>query len=120
MLGLEYETASVYPQAISTTGHGESIMKSLLAGNIAHKLPTCSHPNQAILTSLESMTQRVGGDGGAICISSCGQVGIEWNSDRMSWASLILDDECNSELNFGCLRGQRFKIKLSESIQMHE
>ena len=97
-------------------------MKSLLAGNIAHKLPTCSHPNQAILTSLESMTQKVGGDGGAICISSRGQVGIEWNSDRMSWASLILsqDDECSSDLQFGCLRGQRFKIKLSELIQMHE
>ena len=56
------------------------------------------------------MSDRVGGDGGAICISASGEIGIEWNSDKMSWASLQVGQEEDQpiQVNYGCLRGKNF------------
>lgn len=44
------------------------------------------------MSSLSAMTDRVGGDGGAICISPEGSIGIEFNSTRMAWAYIKLDE----------------------------
>jgi len=78
--------------AISTTGHGESIMKVSLARSIANNLQRDLPPFQAIQEALENMKRRVGGCGGAICIDRHGRADICFNTDKMSWAK-VADDQ---------------------------
>jgi len=44
------------------------------------------------------MTSRVGGDGGAICLSSDGKIGIEFNSNRMAWAYIKLSESNGNQV----------------------
>jgi len=72
--------------AISTTGHGESIMKVNLARMISFNLKQGMYPYTATLQALNHMQRRVGGCGGAICIDLKGNVDICHTTDNMSWA----------------------------------
>lgn len=71
---------------ISTTGHGESIMRYNLAQRI---LTAIQHQNLTAQAAAEQecqqMTDRVGGTGGAIVIDHKGNVGISFTSRRMAW-----------------------------------
>jgi len=42
---------------------------------------------------MDEMTERIGGDGGAIAIDTKGTIAIGFNSKRMAWAYAVLDDE---------------------------
>jgi hypothetical protein len=44
------------------------------------------------------MTSRVGGDGGAICLSSEGKIGIEFNSNRMAWAYIKVSESNGNQV----------------------
>jgi len=72
--------------AISTTGHGESIMKVNLARLIGFHMQQGLSPYKASQVALEHMKQRVGGCGGAITINWKGDVDFFFNTNNMSWA----------------------------------
>ncbi|EDW00443.1 probable isoaspartyl peptidase/L-asparaginase GA20639 [Drosophila grimshawi] len=71
---------------VSTTGHGETIMRYNLAqrimGAIQHQGLTAQ---AAAEQECQQMTKRIGGTGGAIVIDHKGEVGISWSSRRMAW-----------------------------------
>ena len=89
--------------AVSTTGLGECLFKTLIAKKVADNMEIMASANEAIDEALKEMTERVGGDGGAISISRKGQIGIGWNSSRMGWAYATKD-----QVHSGCNRGEDF------------
>lgn len=84
--------ADNYSAAISTTGHGESIMKVNLA-----RLVSMRHANDgnslqgAAEDSLKYMKKRVRGCGGIISVDRKGNVGIAHSTPHMSWAKITED-----------------------------
>lgn len=79
--------------AISTTGHGESILRFTLGSRILHALSDGSengeerYPVSATVGAcLDEMWARLGGCGGAICLSPTGELGISFTTERMAWA----------------------------------
>lgn len=74
--------------AVSTTGHGESIMKMMLARALLCNMEGSHPPGLACDKALQKMFQGVGGQGGAIAISRHGQVGRGFTTKRMPWATI--------------------------------
>jgi L-asparaginase / beta-aspartyl-peptidase len=75
--------------AVSTTGHGESIMKTVLARHALYLLESGSTTvDQAAEDALEYMFRKTGGRGGIIVVGLDGQVGHSFTSQRMAWASI--------------------------------
>lgn len=74
--------------AASTTGHGESIMKVMLARHVLQNIETGLSTQAAAEKSLEYMKQRVGGAGGVIAINNKGEVGKHFTTERMPWATI--------------------------------
>lgn len=72
--------------AVSTTGHGESIMRFCLAHTILTFMEQGKSTNEATLDGCKAMTDRVGNSAGAITVSNKGEIGIGFTSDRMAWA----------------------------------
>ena len=82
--------------AISTTGHGESILRYTLASRVLLRMAfereiaaaeRGGATAKAIAAQLEQMYTRTdGGSGGAICIGPSGELGIAFTSSRMAWA----------------------------------
>ncbi|EDW65385.1 probable isoaspartyl peptidase/L-asparaginase GA20639 [Drosophila virilis] len=71
---------------ISTTGHGETIMRYNLAQRILGAIQHQGLSAQAAAKQeCQKMTDRIGGTGGAIVIDHKGEVGISWTSRRMAW-----------------------------------
>ena len=76
---------------VSTTGHGESIMKVCLAKNaidIMSDPAVNTSPQASLCKALAYMKERVGGCGGMIAISPTGEVAKAFSTSRMSWASI--------------------------------
>jgi len=75
---------------VSCTGHGESIMRVLLARSILSDLnaPHCCSASEACSRSLQMMKSRVNGFGGAIVISPSGEIGSAFTTERMAWVSI--------------------------------
>lgn len=72
---------------VSTTGHGETIMRFNLAQKILAKIQYGNKTaQQATEEACKEMTERLVGTGGAITIDAKGQVGIYWTSKRMAYA----------------------------------
>ena len=94
--------------AVSVTGVGECLLRTLAGKQIADKLNDDEGRSQdeVIKQVLDDMTQKVGGDGGGIAITPDGKIGVDWNSERMAWAYVSEDD--NGKLHFGCNRGEHF------------
>ncbi|KAH7638122.1 isoaspartyl peptidase/l-asparaginase-like [Dermatophagoides farinae] len=87
--------------AVSTTGHGEAIMKVCLARDVLYRyekminqpMETMNPMQRAIIESLESMKQRVDGYGGIIAIGNGhGDIGFGFNTQAMPWAYITVDD----------------------------
>lgn len=71
---------------ISTTGHGETIMRYNLAQRIMAVIQRQHQSAQeAADQEVQQMTKRLGGTGGAIVIDHKGDVGISFTSRRMAW-----------------------------------
>ncbi len=75
--------------AVSTTGHGESIMKVLLAKRIVDNLSRGLVANKAIKEAVDYMFERVNGRGGAIAISKNGDIGVYHNTPKMAFAYVL-------------------------------
>lgn len=72
--------------AISTTGHGEAIMKACLARHIASEISTGQDVSKSIQDGLSYMESRFVGFGGAIAVTHKGEVAANFSTDRMPWA----------------------------------
>lgn len=81
---------------VSTTGHGESIMKVCLAYNILENHKAGMSIQDATKKGVNDMTAKVGNTAGAIAISHNGEVGVGFSSNRMSWAYIK-----GNEVHFG-------------------
>ncbi|XP_017850244.1 probable isoaspartyl peptidase/L-asparaginase CG7860 [Drosophila busckii] len=71
---------------VSTTGHGETLMRYNLAQRI---LAAMQHQQLSAQAAAEQecqrMTARLGGTGGAIVVDPQGELGISFTSRRMAW-----------------------------------
>ena len=74
--------------AVSTTGHGESIMKTLLAREVVHNMEQGSAPHQSCKAALKKMFEDVTGQGGVVAVDRWGEVGRHFTTKRMPWASV--------------------------------
>lgn len=72
--------------AVSTTGHGESIMRICLSRHITGLMQQGMNTQDAVVAGLEHMKNRVQGYGGAIAVSNFGDVGIYFTTSQMAWA----------------------------------
>ena len=61
---------------------------------------------------MDEMTERIGGDGGAIAIDTKGTIAIGFNSKRMAWAYAVLDldkdDNTLVQVHWGCNREEHY------------
>ncbi|KAK3737292.1 hypothetical protein QZH41_008200 [Actinostola sp. cb2023] len=73
---------------VSTTGHGESIIKTVLAYEVATQIENGSSPSQACANGIKKMYDLTKGQGGIICIDKSGDFGKAFTTGAMSWASL--------------------------------
>lgn len=72
---------------VSTTGHGETIMRYNLAHEILKRIQFQNKTAQeATSEALTEMTALLEGTAGAITIGSSGEVGIYFTSQKMAWA----------------------------------
>ena len=77
--------------AASTTGHGESIMKTVLAWNVVRSIEDGLDPMQACAKSVNGMVSSVQGVGGVIALNRNGEFGRAFSSKQMTWASVSGD-----------------------------
>lgn len=70
---------------VSTTGHGESILKYCLAHSIINLMDSGLDANTATTKAVDGMTARLNNTAGAITLSKDGDVGIHFSSKRMAW-----------------------------------
>ncbi|XP_036618201.1 isoaspartyl peptidase/L-asparaginase [Trichosurus vulpecula] len=86
--------------AVSTTGHGESIIKVNLARLVIFYMEQGKSPQEAADAALCYMKKRVKGLGGVIVIDRTGEWAARWTSVSMPWASAKED-----KLQFGIVPG---------------
>ncbi|XP_019376032.1 PREDICTED: isoaspartyl peptidase/L-asparaginase isoform X1 [Gavialis gangeticus] len=97
--------------ATSTTGHGESIMKVVLARLILYHMEQGMSPEEASDTALNCMKTRVGGLGGVVVVSSSGDWAARFSTKQMSWAT-VKDDQ----LYYGIYTGERLTKSFEEAL----
>jgi beta-aspartyl-peptidase (threonine type) len=73
---------------VSTTGHGESIMKVNLARLVLNYVEAGMRIQEAAEKALGYMQVRVKGNGGLIAIDPEGNIGAAYTTPRMVWASI--------------------------------
>jgi beta-aspartyl-peptidase (threonine type) len=84
--------------AVSTTGHGESILKVNLSKLVLSYMEAGMSVQVAAEKALGYMAVRVNGNGGLIAVDVDGNIGHSFTTKRMVWAS-IKDDERESGIN---------------------
>ncbi|XP_071998317.1 isoaspartyl peptidase/L-asparaginase-like isoform X2 [Engystomops pustulosus] len=99
--------ADNFTGAVSTTGHGESIMKVTLARQVLFYIEKGETPKSAADHALEYMKERVHGRGGLIVISKSGEWAARFSTKRMAWASAE-----NNILTYGLNPGEKFQEKI--------
>ena len=87
---------------VSTTGHGETIMKACLAHDIIKRIEYLKEdPQTATETACKNMTERFLGTGGAISVGTKGEVGVSFTSKRMvSFGGGFLSEFKTPKLDF--------------------
>ncbi|XP_012580607.1 PREDICTED: isoaspartyl peptidase/L-asparaginase [Condylura cristata] len=73
--------------AISTTGHGESILKVNLARLALFHIEQGKTAEEAADVSLGFMKSKLKGLGGVILVDKAGNWAVKWTSDAMPWAA---------------------------------
>ncbi|XP_030028791.1 probable isoaspartyl peptidase/L-asparaginase CG7860 [Manduca sexta] len=89
---------------VSTTGHGESILKYCLAHSIIKLMEDNVDADTATKEAVKGMTSRLNNTAGAITLSKNGDVGVYFSSKRMSWAYVK-----NNTLFYGIEHDQVFE-----------
>lgn len=74
--------------AVSSTGHGESILKVNLARLVLTYMEAGINVQKAADKALAYMIERVKGNGGVIVVDVHGNVGHSYTTKRMPWASV--------------------------------
>ena len=101
--------------AVSTTGHGEAIMRICLSKEILHQLSlNGKNLKKAVDDSLDLMAKRVDGYGGAIAVSFDGQVSCGFTTEMMPWG-FIDSKESNGKnvvLHYGINHDQHNTIEI--------
>ncbi|XP_018421635.1 PREDICTED: isoaspartyl peptidase/L-asparaginase isoform X1 [Nanorana parkeri] len=97
--------------AVSTTGHGESIMKVTLARLILHYMEQGMSLEEASDAGLNFMKTRVDGIGGVIAVNSAGEWTAKFSTKQMSWAAV--KDE---NLHCGIYLGENEITPLPETV----
>jgi len=92
---------------VSTTGHGETILKFCLAHTIIKAMENGKTAQDATADSVAAMTARLNNTAGAITLSKTGGVGIAFSSKRMAWAYQL-----GNEMHYGIEQGQHEIEKL--------
>ena len=72
--------------AVSSTGHGESIMRVCMARAACARLEAGDGAPAAAEAALALLGRRTGGDGGLIVVDRAGAVGWAWNTAAMPYA----------------------------------
>ena len=91
--------------AASTTGHGESIMKTVLAWDVVRNIEDGLNPMQACAKSVNKMVSSIQGVGGVISLNKNGEFGRAFSSKQMAWASVR-----GSLVKFGLERGEEREV----------
>lgn len=90
--------------AVSTTGHGETIMQFNVAQRIIQRMELLKEDAQtATQRVLDDMTHRLTFTAGAITIDASGNTGIYWTSKKMAWAY-----QKGNKIHSGIRKGQMF------------
>uniref|UniRef100_A0A8D8Y8X9 Probable isoaspartyl peptidase/L-asparaginase GA20639 n=3 Tax=Cacopsylla melanoneura TaxID=428564 RepID=A0A8D8Y8X9_9HEMI len=87
--------------SVSTTGHGDSILRYCVAHRILNYIEQGLSATEASQKALDGMTERVGKTAGAITVTKAGDVGIYFNSKKMAWAYIR-----GNKLHYGINPGQ--------------
>ncbi|XP_053315648.1 isoaspartyl peptidase/L-asparaginase-like [Spea bombifrons] len=93
--------------AVSTTGHGESIMKVTLARHVLFNIERGKSPKDAADQALDYMYNRVHGRGGLIVVSKTGEWSASFTTKRMAWAGID-----GGVLSYGLNPGEHFQVSL--------
>jgi beta-aspartyl-peptidase (threonine type) len=73
--------------AVSTTGHGEGMIRLCIAHTIVDLMRAGSTPEQATRSAIERLRSRLGFTGGAIALDRTGRFGLARSTSTMSWAA---------------------------------
>ncbi|XP_072264571.1 isoaspartyl peptidase/L-asparaginase-like [Pyxicephalus adspersus] len=95
--------ADNFTGAVSTTGHGESIMKVTLARLVLFNMEKGETRQDAADHALDYMKNKVHGRGGLITVCKTGEWAASFTTKRMAWASVK-----NNILTFGLNPGENF------------
>ncbi|XP_044730186.1 isoaspartyl peptidase/L-asparaginase isoform X2 [Chrysoperla carnea] len=95
--------------AVSTTGHGDTIIKYCLAHAIIKSMEKGLSAQDSTTKNIDTMTERLKNTAGAITISNKGEVGIGFSSARMAWAY-----QKKNELHYGIEHDQHCKELIEE------
>jgi L-asparaginase / beta-aspartyl-peptidase len=71
--------------AASATGHGEAIMRVVLAKLVVDRLADGTDPAIAAPQGIAALEERVGGTGGIIVVDAFGRVGAAYNTAHMTY-----------------------------------
>ncbi|XP_030411557.1 isoaspartyl peptidase/L-asparaginase isoform X2 [Gopherus evgoodei] len=93
-------------------GHGESMMKVVLARLILYHMEQGMSPMEAADTALNYMKTRVGGLGGVIVVSNSGDWAARFSTKQMSWAT-VKDDQ----LQYGIYTGEIHTSSVAEALE---
>jgi beta-aspartyl-peptidase (threonine type) len=74
--------------AASATGHGESIMRVVLAKSVIDRLRAGADPDEAARAAVQLLVERTGGEAGVIVVGVDGRVGHFSSTPRMPWAAV--------------------------------
>jgi beta-aspartyl-peptidase (threonine type) len=87
--------ADNYQGAVSSTGHGESLMKMVTSKQACDFMGIGMSPENACTAAIKRLAMRMGenGKGGLIAINRHGQIGYHFNTDGMPYAYATGEEE---------------------------
>jgi beta-aspartyl-peptidase (threonine type) len=75
--------------AASATGHGESIIRVVMAKAACDRLRAGASPDEAARAAVKELVERTGGDAGIILVDTGGRIGHFTSTPRMPWAAVV-------------------------------
>ena len=74
--------------ASTTTGHGESLMKTVLAREVVRHMENGCTAQEACDKGIKENLALVEGDGGVIAVDRAGTAGHAFNTQSMTWSAV--------------------------------